>query len=79
MKKIKLYNPLKSDFSVKMDYNNDRNPITFTIHAGEIESYDESVAEHIKDHLAKRIAQEIRGNGTWEDAYEKALRQIEVV
>lgn len=75
---IKLYNPLQSDFSIQMDYNNDQHPITFTIHAGEIESFDKPIAEHMRDHLAKRIAQEIRGKGTWEDAYQKALEQIKV-
>lgn len=79
MKQVKLRNPQMSDFSVPMDANNNGIPVLFTIHAGEIESFDEPVAIHIKDHLAKRIAQETRGNGTYEDAYEKAVKEIEDV
>ena len=79
MKTVKIRNPLMSNFSVPMDANNNGIPILFTIHAGEIESFPEPVAIHIKDHLAKKIAQETRGNGTYEDAYNNAIKEIEDV
>lgn len=76
---IRLYNPLSEDFSVQYDINNDGKPPLFTIFAKEIASFPKPVADHIKDHLAKRLAQEIRGEkGNYELAYKEAEKQIEV-
>lgn len=75
---IKLYNPLTEDFSMPYDLNEDGVPITFTLHAGEIESFPTPVAEHLKKHLANKIAFTTKGNGGWEAAYDKAVKKIEV-
>lgn len=75
---VKLYNPLAEDFSIPYDINEDGMPITFTLHAGEIEPFPAPVAEHIKKHLANKIAFTTKGSRGWEEAYDKAIKKIEV-
>ena len=75
--KVKIFNPLSKDFSVTYDIKGDGDPVLYIIHAGEAETFEKPVADHIKDHLAKHIAQIKRGNGTYEDAYNAAVKEIE--
>lgn len=72
----KLYNPLSRDFTVTYDIHETGEPVAFTIHAEEIESFEEPVALHIAGHLAYELAQQIRGRGTFEDAKARALEMI---
>lgn len=74
----KIYNPLNRYFTVKYDINNDGNPVAFTIYPEESGKFPLPVANHMMDHLAKVIGQRDRGQGTWEDAYQKALDQIDL-
>lgn len=78
MKLVKLYNPLGEDFHTQYDTNGNRNPIHYTLHAQEIESFEEPVAVHIKNTLAHQIARELQGKGGYEVAFEKAKKMIEV-
>lgn len=74
---IKLFNPLEHDFTITVDINEDGNPPSFTIHAGEAEYFPKPVAVQMRKHLADRIAQMKRKNGTWEDALNNAYKEIE--
>lgn len=53
--KTPLYNPDNQDFTKNYDINGDRNPIAFTIPAGEIVFFEPVVAEHLKKHLANHL------------------------
>ena len=53
--KIPVLNPLTEDFTFKYDVNNNRNPVSFTIHAGEAEWYEPYLAKHAKKQLANLI------------------------
>lgn len=72
----KLYNPLSEDFTLKYDINGDGNPVTYTLHAGEIEEFPLSVAENIAKHLAHKITETTKGKGTYEAAFDKAVKLI---
>lgn len=73
---MKIYNPLNENFTTTYDINGDGNPISFTLHAQEIESFETPVALHLAHHLAHQIAQKTHGKGTYEAAFEKAYKQI---
>lgn len=78
-KKRYLNNPLHEDFTVTYDTNGDGNPLPYTLRADEMEAFEDPVYEHIKKHLAYKVAQELfRDKGTFEDAEKKALKLIEV-
>lgn len=77
-KLIKIFNPLGEDFKTTYDINGDRRPLSFTLHAQEIEAFEEPVALHIKEQLSYRIARDIQGKGGYEVALEKARRMVEV-
>jgi hypothetical protein len=54
-----LYNPTKEDFTTTFaDENN--NPVEYTLHAGEIETFPKYLADHIAKKLAKKI---VNGRG----------------
>ncbi|HEX9060847.1 MAG TPA: hypothetical protein VF941_11765 [Clostridia bacterium] len=72
----KIYNPTNENFSVKYDINGDGQSQTFTIHAGEIEAYEDIVADHIAKHLAHKITEKTKGKGSYEDAFDKAIKLI---
>jgi hypothetical protein len=73
---MKIYNPLNENFTTTYDTNGDGNPLRYTLHAQEIESFDDPIAKHLAHHLAHKIAQKNHGKGTYEMAYEKAYKQI---
>lgn len=54
-KKIGVFNPLITDFTVKYDIKGDKNPQGFTVPAREIVYFIEPVAKHVKKHLADAI------------------------
>lgn len=79
VKKVYIYNPLDDDFVTTYDINEDALPITFTIPSKQVASFVPIVADHIKNHLAKKIVG-VRGteHTNYEDAYKKALTELEV-
>lgn len=55
MRKIPLYNPLNEEFSTFYDINGDRSPVILKIPPKSVRKFDESVANHVKKHLAIAI------------------------
>lgn len=70
-----IYNPLYEDFSC--NYATDNNPpITYTIHALEIETFPTYLADHIAKHLAQHVLG-VRGIQTnYDDDFKKAIDEI---
>lgn len=76
MKKT-IFNPSSQDFSITYDINNDSNPVEFTIEALQYKEFPEVVANHIADHLAKKIAFEEGWKGSnYDDKYKSVLARI---
>lgn len=73
----KIFNPLSKDFAIKYDINEDGNPPTFILHAGEIESFPEPVADHIVKHLAYEYVHVYGRKPNFDVAYEEAKKMIE--
>lgn len=67
------------DFIVTYDLDGDSIGETYTLHAGEIESFPEPVAIHIKKHYAEKLLFKWGWNGSNPDVKrEEIMRQIEV-
>jgi len=58
MNKKAVFNPLEEDFTVQYDINGDNKPVPFTSRAGEIQFFEEVIADHIIKHLVDKIANE---------------------
>ena len=78
MNQLKLSNPTSNNFTITYDINGDGNPQSFTLHAGETESFPKPVVLNMRKHLGHQIAQTLRGKGVYEDAIKKAYALIDV-
>lgn len=78
-KTLAIYNPDTEDFTRTYDINENGQPVSFTIHAGEIEKFPKVIAEHLKKHLAKHLTNK-RGwaKSNYEDKHNEMLSLIEV-
>lgn len=76
MKKINLYNPLKTDFTVQ--WAGEGYPRDYTIPAGEIGTFPEPLAKHLLKHLAELIIQTRGVKTNHDDDIEDIKREIAV-
>lgn len=75
---VKIFNPSLKDFTVTYDINEDKNPVSYTIHAQEAESFPEPVAAHIKEQLSKELCFQRGWNGSnFEDTKRAIEKEIE--
>lgn len=73
-----IHNPLYEDFSCTYA-TDDGPPITYTLHAQDIEKFPTYLANHIAKHLAQHIVG-VRGVKTnYDDDFKAALKEIEDV
>lgn len=71
-----IYNPDNEDFTITYDLNEDKIPLTYTIHAKEYGVFPEPVANHIVKHLADKIIRKREVQTNYEDEYNQVVREI---
>lgn len=78
MKNKVIFNPHKDDFSITYDINGDSNPVEYTIQALSSGEFPEVVADHITEHLAKKIAfEEGWKKSNFEDKFKEVTERIQ--
>lgn len=78
MSKVPLFNPDNEDFTVTYDINEDGKPLSYTIHAGEIASFEPIIADHVRKHLVNRIVMKRGIKTNYEDDFKKVNKELDV-
>jgi hypothetical protein len=74
---IPVYNPLLTDFSVTYKKETDDKPVEYTARAQEISYFqEETIANHIKKHLADAVLNKRGTKISWRVDREKVLKEI---
>lgn len=73
-----IFNPLSTDFTTTYDIHGTGEPVSYTIHAGELEGFPAPVADHIAKHLAHEYVNVHGRKPNYDVAYQKALKIINV-
>lgn len=73
---IPVYNPTTEDFNITYDINNDNLPVSYTLPARQIGYFEPIIADHIANHLAKKVAAINEFKPNPELAFQNAITQI---
>jgi len=83
-KEVAIYNPDDQPFTTTYDVSETGNPVEFTIPGRQIKTFPETIAKHLRKHLATHLLNK-RSHKTvgdvrlsWQDSYNEYLKETEV-